>query len=102
MRLYVINSYNKKVYLNLKAPTRRRLATLIGSEDFYLGNEYYHVSMVRAELDGNNTAAGAVLGGLVGALGGPTGVVVGGLLGGLLGNTSEEDERKQVRRFNNS
>lgn len=102
MKLYVINSSNQKVYLNITANTRQGLANKIGGQNFYLGNDYYTVRQVWAEKDNNSTAAGAVVGGLVGALGGPVGIVIGGLLGGLLGNESDDEETSKVNRFNNS
>lgn len=102
MKLYVINSANQKVYLDVVASTRRELAQLIGSWNFYLGSSGYSVYDVYAENDSNNMTTGAVVGGAVGLLGGPIGVIVGGVVGGLIGNSSDESEDKQVHRFNRS
>lgn len=102
MKLYVTNSLNQKVYLNLTAPTRQSLANKIGGYNFYLGENLYSVYDVIAENDSNSTATGAVVGGVVGALGGPIGILVGGFLGGLIGNNTDDDENGKIRRFNNS
>ena len=102
MKLYVINSQNQKVYLNLTAPTRRALINQIGGQNFFLGDNLYSVYDVRAENDSNNTATGAVVGGVVGVLGGPLGILIGGLLGGLIGNNSDDEENILISRFNNS
>jgi hypothetical protein len=102
MKLYVTNSLNQKVYLNLSAPTRQALANQIGGYNFYLGDNLYSVYDVRAENDSNSTATGTVVGGVVGALGGPVGILIGGFLGGLIGNNSDDDENTRILRFNNS
>lgn len=102
MKLYVINSDNKKVYLNLVAPTREDLKTLIGGENFFLSDNLYTIYDVRAENDSNRTTTGAVVGGIVGALGGPIGIIIGGFMGGLIGNNSDEEENEKVSCFNKS
>ncbi len=101
MKLYVVNK-NRKIYLNLTAPTRQSLANLIGGHNFYLGDNLYSVNDVWAENDSNSTATGAVVGGAVGALGGPVGILIGGLLGGVIGNTTDEKENSKISRFNRS
>ena len=102
MKLFVSNSYGQKVYLNLTAYSRQQLANQIGGSAFFLGNEYYDVNQVWAEVDSNSTTTGAAVGGLIGILGGPVGILVGGVLGGLLGNSADDQEAQQVRLFNNS
>lgn len=102
MKLYVMNSGNQKVYLNLNASTRAELINLVGGYNFYLGTSLHSVYDVKAEKDINGTATGAVVGGVVGALGGPIGILIGGFVGGLVGNNSDEEEGQKVNRFNNS
>jgi hypothetical protein len=102
MKLFVINSNQQKVYLNLSANTRQELANQIGGSNFYLGNEFYSVYDVKAENDSNSTATGAIVGGAVGALGGPVGILIGGLLGGLFGNATDDLESSKVNQFNAS
>lgn len=101
MKLYVKDQNNRKVFLNLSAPTKRDLAHLIGSENFYLKNRLYNISDVRAESD-NSTTTGSIIGGVVGALAGPIGILIGGLIGGLIGNSADNDKKAEVNRFNNS
>lgn len=102
MRLYVFDRKNNKVYLNLVVSTRQNLARQIGSRYFYLGNTRYSVNDVFAEIENDNTAPGALIGGALGLLGGPIGVAVGLALGGILGNSTNDDETLKVKRFNTS
>lgn len=102
MKLYVINSINQKVYLNLVAPTRHALAYKIGNEFFNINGEVYSVWDVYAEGSSNSTAAGTVIGGLIGLLGGPIGLLTGGTIGALVGNNQDSEEKEKVNRFNRS
>lgn len=102
MKLFVINSNNQKVYLNIAASTRNELRNLIGGAYFNLGGENYSVHKVYAEAISNNTGTGAVVGGAIGALGGPIGILAGAVLGGLIGNGSDNDENVKVQKFNSS
>ena len=105
MKLFVKNKNNPshKLYLDLIANTRQELRMIIGSNWFILDNQQFHVSEVLAEKsDYNNTTSGALIGGLVGALAGPAGIFFGGIIGGAIGSSSDEDENKKVRSFNNS
>ncbi len=101
MQLFVKDRFGKKIILDVTAPTRRQLAFKIGNE-FYVGDQYYHINQVTAESNSNDTAGGAVLGGLIGLLGGGVGVAVGGFLGGLIGNTRDTEEKKKINQFNQS
>jgi len=102
MKLFVTNSSNQSVYLNLSASSRQELMQKIGSTFFYLQGENYHVNDVVAIKDSSNTSAGALIGGLIGLLEGPIGVLIGGAMGGLIGNSSDEEESRKVNAFNNS
>lgn len=102
MRLFVYNKYNQKIYLDLAAPTRAHLAAALGGEFFYIGQDFFSVNQVYAEVDNNDTISGAVLGGLVGLLGGPIGLLIGGVAGGLVGKNREDEETIKVKRFNSS
>lgn len=102
MRLYVKDKNNKKVFLKLTAPTKLELVQKLGTPYFTIDNETYHVSQVTAELNGSNTAGGAILGGILGLITGGTGVLIGGLAGGILGGISDSDEEKKVTIFNQS
>ena len=101
MRLFVINRQGKKVFLDIKASTRRELARKIGFK-FYVKNQQYSIQDVEAESSSNDTAGGAVIGGLIGLLGGGIGMAIGGLAGGLIGGKSDENENKMIKNFNNS
>ena len=92
----------EKVYLNLSAPTRQELRTLVGGDHFQLGDKYYYINQVMAEPDMNNAATGSIVGGVIGALGGPVGIVLGGIIGGIIGNSSDDEEKKKIDNFNNS
>lgn len=100
MKLFVKNKNNSKVYLKLFAPTRRHLASLIGSNTFVLENEVYSVNNVEAESESSNTTAGAVIGGLIGLIGGPIGTITGSTIGGFIGNSSDKNDEKKVAIFN--
>jgi hypothetical protein len=101
MRLYVRNSLNEKIVLDVLAPSRDQLANKIGA-DFFVKGEPYSVNDVLAEPSGNDTAGGAIVGGLIGLLGGGAGVIVGGFIGGLLGNKSDNNEKIKIINFNES
>lgn len=102
MRLYINSPNNKKIYLNIIAPTRTELRNMIGDDLFHIEDVLYSVNNVYAERGKNETATGAVVGGLVGALAGPVGIILGGVIGGLIGNSTDEDENVKIARFNNS
>lgn len=109
MRLYVRRCENcdKKIYLNVFAPTREKLREKIG-EPFklkcnhcgYVGT--YLVDDVFAEKGAPSLPAGAIIGGLIGLLGGPLGLIIGGGFGAFLGATADENEERLVNRFNRS
>ena len=109
MRLYIQNcrsrSCNKRIYLNVVAPTRDELSRRTGYNFQircpYCGNySYYTVNDVFAEIGPRTTTTGAVVGGLIGLIGGPLGMVLGGSLGALWGSSADEEEHKKVNRFN--
>lgn len=104
MKLYVIDRINgrDKISLDIVATDRVQLANKLGSSEFYVHNQVYHVNDVFAISDSNDTAAGAVIGGVIGLLGGPAGVAIGGLLGGAIGNSNDNVEAQKVKRFNQS
>ena len=102
MKLFVRDSNNRKIYLNLLANSRDELAFKIGYEWFNLRGETYHVNDVYAESDSSNTAGGAIIGGLIGLLTGGAGALIGGMLGGVIGNSSDNEDLQRVRAFNAS
>jgi hypothetical protein len=102
MKLFVCNRQNQKIYIDIIAPTRRQLASIIGSQHFFIDRDYYTVNQVFAESENNDAVGGAVLGGLVGLLGGPVGLFFGGLAGGLIGKSRENDDETKVDKFNRS
>ncbi len=108
MKLFVIcKSCSNKIYLKEKSKTRRTLANKIG-EEFTItcphcnNIDFYNVYDVFAEVETNNAAGGAIIGGLIGLIGGPIGALSGSTIGGILGYSSDENERKAVQKFNNS
>jgi DNA-directed RNA polymerase subunit RPC12/RpoP len=108
MRLYVkCTSCDQKIYLNVIADTRDEWREKIG-EHFLVEcrhcdyKETYSVDDVYAEEGVSSAPAGAVLGGLIGLLGGPLGMILGGTFGALLGATTDENEKRGVRKFNDS
>ena len=102
MRLYVTDSNNQKVYLNLNAGTRSELAQQVGGTYFSLLGRVYSIHDVRAEKSANNLLAGLLVGGSVGALGGPVGIIAGGLLGVAMGTKTDEVDAVKVIIFNKS
>lgn len=102
MKLFVRDSAQNKIYLQVIAPTRYELARVIGSPWFTLNGEQYHVHQVVAENEGGNTATGAIIGGIIGLIGGPVGILIGGSLGGALGNEGDKSDKVKVNRFNTS
>lgn len=101
MQLFVKDRNGKKIILDVSAPTRRQLASKIGTE-FYVGGQYYNINQVIAESNSNDTAGGAFLGGLIGLLAGGVGVAIGGVFGGLIGNARDTEEQKKINLFNES
>lgn len=61
----------------------------------------YRREDLRAEEGSSATAAGALLGGLAGSVGGPIGVALGAGVGGVLGQNQDQQEKEEVRDFNN-
>lgn len=103
MKLYVVHpNTGQKIYLNISATTRHNLARQIGSYSFYANDIEYHINDVYAEIETNDTVAGAAVGGLVGTVAGPIGILVGGIVGGILGNTNDTSKMNAVRIFNTS
>ena len=104
MKLYVVRrGSNKRVYLNRTATTRDDLRIQFGGDYFTIGDGHiYDVSEVRAISDSSGTAGGAVIGGLLGLLAGPGGLLIGAGLGGAIGNSTDNDDQKRVKIFNNS
>ena len=102
MRLFVkAKGTQEKIYLNVQAATRFELVNLIGSPWFTANGQPYHVNDVDAEVDVNNTASGAIVGGLIGLMAGPLGIIAGGLIGGMLGNAGDKGENQKVINFKN-
>lgn len=107
MKLYVEEKTKgqktgKKLYLDKIASTKRELVQLLGSKEFYIGEEKYFVNQVKAEKTSDGTAIGMALGGVLGVVGGVAGVIAGGALGGLLGKDSDIKESDKVNKFNGS
>lgn len=90
------------LFLDKIAPTRRELAQLLGSKEFFIDDQKYFVSQVYAKKNSDNTALGMVLGGILGLVGGAAGVAAGGAIGGVLGRDSDLKEQDKVDRFNRS
>lgn len=110
MRLYVkCTSCDQKIYLNIIADTRDEWREKIG-EHFLVEchhphcgyKETYSVDDVYAEEGASSALAGVALGGLIGLLGGPLGMILGGTFGMLLGTTADENEEREVRKFNDN
>jgi hypothetical protein len=102
MKLFVRNSRNEKVYLNLIANSRYELAHKIGQPSFILKGEIYVVDQVKAESDSSNAVGGLIIGGILGLMTGGIGAFVGGALGGAIGNSADNDDQKRVKAFNAS
>lgn len=108
MRLFVFDRRDperkRKIYLDVFAPTRRQLASIIGPEFRVTGdpNHFYSLYDVYAESGSNETLKGAILGAVIGLLGGPAGAFVGGVSGSLIGRSRDEDEYNLVEKFNHS
>ncbi|MDD9175497.1 hypothetical protein ERW49_08415 [Aliivibrio finisterrensis] len=107
MRLFVEEKVNgrstgKKHYLAKLASTKKELAELLGKKEFYIDDEKYFVSQVKAEKSQDGAALGMALGGVLGLFGGVPGVLAGGAFGGLLGKDSDIKEVEKVEKFNGS
>ncbi|MEE9694015.1 hypothetical protein ACW7GX_01805 [Aeromonas hydrophila] len=107
MKLYVeaksgSRPTGEKLYLDKIASTKRELANLLGSKEFFINNEKYFVSQVKAEKKSDAAALGMVVGGALGLIGGVYGVVAGGALGGVLGKDADIKETEKVEKFNRS
>lgn len=107
MKLFVEekSSANKTggiLYLDKIASTKKDLQELIGDKEFYINNEKYFISQVKAKKTSDNTALGMVIGGFLGLVGGAAGVAAGGALGGALGKDSDIKEEERVKKFNGS
>ncbi|HFG2205886.1 TPA: hypothetical protein ACGF8J_003457, partial [Vibrio cholerae] len=107
MKLYVEEKVGSrptggKLYLDKIAPTKKDLAELLGSKEFFINDEKYFVSQVKAEKTSDAAALGMVLGGALGLIGGVYGVMAGGALGGVLGKDADIKEREKVDKFNRS
>ena len=108
MKLFIYcDNCSEKIYLKAEAKTKRELATKIG-EHFNIvcpnckNRQKFHVNEVEAESESSNAIGGAILGGVLGLIGGPIGALSGSTIGGALGYGSDENDRKAVKRFNNS
>ena len=91
-----------KIFINQPAKIRQELPNnfAITCSNCKHHEDYFSFDVIAES--GLTTAAGVVLGGLLGlALGGP-GAIVGALLGGILGKTSQDNDEKNVKRFNDS
>ncbi|WP_339387632.1 hypothetical protein [Vibrio caribbeanicus] len=107
MKLYVLEQMRgklsgEKLYLDKIANTRKELAQLLGREEFYIKDEKYFVSQVKATKTSDAAALGIVLGGALGLIGGVWGVMAGGALGGALGKDTDIKETEKVDKFNRS
>lgn len=92
----------KVLYLDKVASTKRELRELLGAKEFFIGEEKYFITQVKAQKSTDNTALGMVLGGVLGLVGGAAGVAAGGAIGGLLGKDSDIKEQQKVDSFNGS
>lgn len=90
------------IYIDKIASTRRDLWKLIGSKDFYVNEEKYFISQVKAMKSSDSTAIGMVVGGILGLIGGAAGVAAGGTIGGLLGKDNDIKETEKINKFNGS
>ncbi len=107
MKLYVEekdtkNGPPRKLYINKIAENRSELAKSLDSKDFYINNEKYFVSQVKAEKSADKIILGATVGGLVGIIGGTIGIAAGSLLGTAFGKSADNIEAKKVEEFNRS
>ncbi|MDX7783009.1 hypothetical protein SJR90_11740 [Aeromonas caviae] len=107
MKLYVEekdskNGTSRKLYINKIAENRSELARSLGSKDFYINNEKYFVSQVKAEKSADKVILGATVGGLVGIIGGTFGIAAGSLLGTAFGKSADNIDAKKVEDFNRS
>ncbi|EMK3317944.1 TPA: hypothetical protein I7759_14555 [Vibrio vulnificus] len=107
MKLYVEEKVGgkptgEKLYLDKIASTRKELSQLLGRKEFYINDEKYFVSQVKAEKTSDAAALGMVLGGALGLIGGVYGVMAGGALGGALGRDTDIKETEKVDKFNRS
>jgi len=110
MKLFIhkCGNCNNKIYIDIIASSRSELRQKLGGNNFNVIcnscgiKNLCTVDIIYAESDSTSAVTGGLVGGLLGILGGPLGIVIGGGLGALIGNTSDEDERKNVKFFNNS
>jgi len=107
MKLYVeekhkANKTGRILYLDKNAATKKDLQKLIGDKEFYINDQKYHISQVKAKKTSDNTALGMVIGGVLGLVGGAAGVAAGGAIGGLFGKDNDIKEEEKVCRFNGS
>lgn len=107
MKLYVEekkgpHKTGKNIYIDKIATTKSELERLIGAKEFYINNERYYVSQVKATKSGDSTAIGMVVGGILGLIGGAAGVAAGGVIGGILGKDTDIKEEEKVKKFNGS
>ena len=100
MRLYVVDNFDRKIYLKSSAKTRHELAREFGSVFTVNGMACSAQNVVAEKSD--IAALGMVVGGALGLFGGVPGVLLGGALGGLVGHDTDEKERKAVDAFNAS
>ncbi|KPV93913.1 hypothetical protein AN214_04012 [Pseudoalteromonas sp. P1-9] len=102
MRLFIVDSTNKKHYLNATAASRKELAIKLGSELINIGTETYHISKVCAEQDSESMPASTVIGGAIGLVAGMPGVLIGGALGAIFGNEADKKSQSEIEAFNRS
>jgi len=107
MKLYIEEKLGpqktgQNIYIDKVATTRRGLQNLIGSKDFYVNNERYYVSQVKAMKSSDGTAIGMAVGGVLGLIGGAAGVAAGGVIGGILGKDNDIKEEEKIKKFNGS
>lgn len=102
MKLFIQETGEDKIYLDIVAPTRKQLSEKLGNYYFNMNGETFHINQVLAEKNGDNTALSMAFGGAIGLVGGVAGVIVGGVLGGLLGKDSDKKEEIRVKVFNGS
>jgi len=102
MKLYVVDSENNKIYLDINTPSRAELITAVGSEHLSVENNTYHASQVFAEKGQDSAPVSAVIGGAIGLVGGMPGVIIGGVIGALFGNEADKHEDDEIAAFNRS
>jgi hypothetical protein len=95
-------STGEKLYLDKIASTKKELIELLGRKEFFINDDKYFVSQVKAEKSNDAAALGMVIGGALGLIGGVYGVMAGGALGGFLGKDTDIKETEKVDKFNRS